>query len=227
MTISTSQVYVIGHVNPDTDSIAAALGYAWLLKERDGIPTVPARAGAINPQTTWVLKHLDVDPPILLTDASPRFESVMRRMDTTTPEQPLREAWRIANRTGGIAPIVNTDRSPFGLVTGRSLFGFLSQQVGPNPKGNELSVSDILDRPSSEAADQNVAQFHASSRIRDMLNKVLRAEGDEFWVLDEDGKYAGICRQKDLLEPPRLRIVLVDHNEAQQSVASLDEAELI
>jgi manganese-dependent inorganic pyrophosphatase len=223
----TTNVYVTGHVNPDTDSIAAALGYAWLLRERDGLNTIAARAGAVNPQTAWVLKYLQVDPPVLLTDASPKFESVMRRMDTTTPDEPLREAWLIANRTGGIAPVLNPDRSPFGLITGRSLFSFLSRQVGPNPQMNDLKVTDILDLPCSEAADRNVSQFQASTRIRDVINRVLRAEGDEFWVLDDDQKYAGICRQKDLLEPPRLRIVLVDHNEAQQSVASLDEAELI
>ncbi len=227
MSDSTSSVYVIGHVNPDTDSIAAALGYAWLLKQRDGLSTIAARAGAVNPQTGWVLKHLQVDPPVLLTDASPRFESVMRRIDTTTPEKPLREAWLIANRTGGIAPVLNPDRSPFGLITGRSLFSFLSRQVGPNPQVNNIKVTDILDLPCSEAADRNVSQFQAATRIRDVINRVLRAEGDEFWVLDDDHKYAGICRQKDLLEPPRLKIVLVDHNEAQQSVASLDEAELI
>ena len=227
MSDPTTNVYVTGHVNPDTDSIAAALGYAWLLKERDGLNTIAARAGAVNPQTAWVLKYLQVDPPVLLTDASPRFESVMRRMDTTTPDKPLREAWLIANRTGGIAPVLNPDRSPYGLITGRSLFGFLSRQVGPNPQMNDLKVTDILDLPCSEAADRNVSQFQASTRIRDVINRVLRTEGDEFWVLDDDQKYAGICRQKDLLEPPRLRIVLVDHNEAQQSVASLDEAELI
>ena len=68
--------YVIGHVNPDTDSIAAALGYAWLLRERDGMDTVAARAGAINAQTAWVLKSSASEAPFLLTDASPRFESV-------------------------------------------------------------------------------------------------------------------------------------------------------
>ena len=45
----TSRIYVIGHVNPDTDSIAAAVGYAWLLRERDGTEAVAARAGATNP----------------------------------------------------------------------------------------------------------------------------------------------------------------------------------
>jgi inorganic pyrophosphatase/exopolyphosphatase len=62
----SDQIHVIGHVNPDTDSIAAAIGYAWLLRERDGTNTVAARAGALNPQTAWVLKTLSLEAPILL-----------------------------------------------------------------------------------------------------------------------------------------------------------------
>ena len=49
-----ADLYVIGHVNPDMDSIAAAMGYAWLLRERDGEETVAARAGAVNPQAERV-----------------------------------------------------------------------------------------------------------------------------------------------------------------------------
>src|SRR5512134_279631 len=98
-----SPIYVTGHVNPDTDSIAAALGYAWLLRERDGMDTIAARAGALNPQTSWILHLLNLDPPLLITDASPRFSSVMRRLDTTTPDHKLRDAWAIANRTWGVA----------------------------------------------------------------------------------------------------------------------------
>ena len=54
----TDQIYVIGHVNPDTDTVAAAMGYAWLLRERDGADTIAARAGAVNPQTSWALKSV-------------------------------------------------------------------------------------------------------------------------------------------------------------------------
>ncbi|MDZ4159688.1 MAG: DHH family phosphoesterase, partial [Anaerolineaceae bacterium] len=90
---TTTSIYVVGHVNPDTDSIASAIGYAWLLHEREGMDTIAARAGAINQQTGWVLKYLDLEPPVLLTDASPRFQSVTRRLDTTTPEKPLHDAW--------------------------------------------------------------------------------------------------------------------------------------
>ena len=222
-----SRTYVIGHANPDTDSIAAAMGYAWLLCERDAEDAVAARAGALNPQSVWVLKRLEMDPPLLLNDASPRFESVTRRLDVTTPEQPLREAWTIASRTWGVAPVVNEDGTPFGLVTGSSLFAFLSQMVGPHPEGQKRTIAEILDFHCREACNTNIPRFHAGSRIRDALSRVLREEGDDFWVIDDQGLYSGVCRQRDVLNPPRLRLILVDHNEPRQALAALDEAELI
>ena len=220
-------IYVIGHVNPDTDSIAAAMGYAWLLHERDGADTVAARAGAINPQTAWVLKNLGMDPPLLLTDASPRFESVMRRLGTVTPDAPLADAWPILSRTGGIAPVVNPDGTPYGLLTGRSLLAYLSQQIGPRPHWQEMRVGEILNTAVHQATDMDVQRFSASTRISDVISRVLKHEGEEFFVLDESGHYAGICRQRDLLNPPRLRVVLVDHNETHQALGSVEEAELL
>jgi manganese-dependent inorganic pyrophosphatase len=222
-----SRVYVIGHVNPDTDSIASAIGYAWLLRERDGVDAVAARAGAVNPQTAWALKRLGLDGPYLLTDASPRFESVTRRLDTSTPEHPLREAWAIASRTGGVAPIINSDGTPYGLLTGQSLFGFISKLVGAHARRQEIRLSEILDQPCNQAADTEVPRYQVGSRIRDSLSRILREEGDIFWVIDERGLYRGICHQRDLLNPPRLKVVLVDHNEAHQAIGAIEEAELL
>lgn len=39
----SDRIYVIGHVNPDTDTVAAAMGYAWLFSERDGSNTIASR----------------------------------------------------------------------------------------------------------------------------------------------------------------------------------------
>ena len=97
-----SQTFVIGHVNPDTDSIASAMGYAWFLHELNGDEVQAARAGPVNPQTSWVLKRIGLEPPILINDASPKFESVSVRLDTTSPNEPLRAAWAIASRTWGL-----------------------------------------------------------------------------------------------------------------------------
>ena len=221
------RIYVIGHVNPDTDTVAAAMGYAWLLRERDGVDTLAARAGAVNPQTAWALKKTGLDAPLLLNDASPRFEAVTRRLDTAKLDSPLREAWAIASRTWGVAPVVDEDGTPRGLVTGTSLFGLVSQLVGLHPQRQELRLAEILDIPCREACKSDVPKFAANSRIRDSLNKILREEGDDFFVVDEKGLYVGICRQRDLLNPPRLKVILVDHNEPRQAIANLEEAELL
>lgn len=221
------QIYVIGHVNPDTDSIASAMGYAWLLQDQLRKNVIPARAGHLNPQTSWTLKRLGLEPPVFLPDASPRFEAIAHRLNTTTPERPLREAWAIANRTGGVAPIIKSDGTPYGLVTVLSLFGFLSRSVGSHPRREETRIAELLDRPCQEACDTDVPQFQAGSRIRDALPRILREERSEFMVIDEHGSYVGICRQRDALHPPRLRLILVDHNESRQALPALDEADLI
>lgn len=222
-----SQVYVIGHVNPDTDSIASAMGYAWLLRERDDTDAIAARAGVTNPQTTWVLKQLGLEAPYLLTDASPIFESVTRRLDTVNPESPLRDAWAITNRTGGIAPVVEEDGTPVGLIDGSSLFDLFGKLVGPHPRRQEMKISEILDIPCKDATDTAVPRFQVKTRIRDVIQQILREEHSDFIIVDENGTYIGVSRQRDVLNPPRLRLILVDHNEPSQSVGSLDEAELI
>ena len=82
-----SRIYVIGHVNPDTNSIAAAMGYAWLLRERDGRMRCGARRRN-QPSNRLGVKTLGLDAPLLLTDASPRFDSVTRRLDTRLRRPP-------------------------------------------------------------------------------------------------------------------------------------------
>jgi len=221
------RVYVIGHVNPDTDSIAAAMGYAWLLRERDGIDTVAARAGATNPQTNWTLKRLALEAPFLLPDASPRFEAVCRRYDSITPDSLLRDAWMIANRTGGIVPVVAEDGKPVGLITGFSLFEYLSKLIGPHPERQGMPITDLLMQNCLEACDKNVPCFLATVRIRDVLHRILREEYNEFLIVDENGHYQGVTRQRDVLNPPRIKVILVDHNEPAQALGSLEEAELI
>jgi len=220
-----NRIYVIGHINPDTDSIAAAMGYAWLLRERDGVDTVAARAGALNPQSAWVLKQLKLESPVLLTDASPRFESVMQRFDSIRPNAQLGAAWTLATRTGGVAPVVDEDGKPYGLINGYSLFKYFTEVLGPRP--GDTTVREMMSAPCQDAADTNVTKFAANAHIRDSLNRILRDEHADYWVVDESGLYLGIVHQRELLNPPRLKIILVDHNEPRQAIAALEEAELL
>jgi manganese-dependent inorganic pyrophosphatase len=122
---------------------------------------------------------------------------------------------------------VDEDGTPCGLVTGTSLFRLVNKLIGPNPKRQDVSLADILDVPCSETCDSSVPKFQSNSRIRDSLGRILREESDDFFVVDERGLYLGICRQRDVLNPPRLKVILVDHNEPRQAIAHLEEAELL
>ena len=62
-------VYIVGHKNPDTDSICSAIAYAYLKNKCDGTREyVPARAGQINQETQYVLNAFHADPPVYLHD---------------------------------------------------------------------------------------------------------------------------------------------------------------
>ncbi len=220
-------VYIIGHLNPDTDAIASAMGYAWLLGERDGRNAIAARAGAVNPQTAWVLKTVGLEPPPYLADASPRFERIARTLPPILPERPLREAWAVAAAGRSGAPIVDAEGRPLGLVTGDSVFKFFSRQLEERVDLDNVSVARVLSVPCREAMDADVPRFPVTMRVRDGRGRVLRDERDDFLVTEEDGTYFGLCRTLDVLNPPRMQVILVDHNEAGQAIGALDEADLI
>lgn len=63
-------IYVIGHKNPDTDSICSAIGYAALKRMITGQDYAPARAGDLNPETQFVLDRFGVNPPGFLGHAN-------------------------------------------------------------------------------------------------------------------------------------------------------------
>ena len=80
-------VLVIGHRNPDTDSVCSAIAYAYL-KQQLGLNAVPARAGKINPETQFVLEHFGIPVPKLVDDLYPASESNLRRRPPVLPAAP-------------------------------------------------------------------------------------------------------------------------------------------
>jgi manganese-dependent inorganic pyrophosphatase len=119
-----STVYVTGHRNPDTDSIASAIGYAELKGRVD--PTndyVPARLGPCNPQTTWLLERSGAPEPQLLPHIMVRVCDVMKTdFPVAGQDQPIREAGLdMAQARLELVPIADDDGTLVGVVTERSL----------------------------------------------------------------------------------------------------------
>ena len=74
-----SEIFVIGHRNPDTDAICSAIGYAEF-KRRTGMPeAVAARCGDTNDRIDFVLETFGVPPPLFVADVSPKVSDVMQR----------------------------------------------------------------------------------------------------------------------------------------------------
>ena len=74
----SSKILVVGHRNPDNDSIAAAVGYAHLknaLAARDGeadaVEYVPARLGPLPVESAWILEQNDIAEPVLIEHVNP------------------------------------------------------------------------------------------------------------------------------------------------------------
>ncbi|GAB4300329.1 MAG: putative manganese-dependent inorganic diphosphatase [Desulfuromonadia bacterium] len=112
-------VYVIGHRNPDTDSIASAISYADF-KRQTGFRNVhAAMAGMPNPQTKYILERLGVPQPIYLADVHPRVSDLVRRSPiVASASLPIREALQLFHANNiRVVPVVDGDNRPVGLVS--------------------------------------------------------------------------------------------------------------
>ena len=76
-------------------------------------------------------------------------------------------------------------------------------------------------------ATSGMVCFHLNDRVDDVKEMVLKYRHPSYPILDENEKVVGILTRYHLLRPRRKRIVLVDHNEASQSVRGLDQAEIL
>jgi manganese-dependent inorganic pyrophosphatase len=119
-----ARIYVTGHRNPDTDSIASAVGYAELKGRLDPRNEyVPVRLGDLNQQTRWVLDHSGAREPRLLPHILLRARDVMRkRFPHARHSEPVREVGLIMARDDvDIVPVVDDDERLAGAMTERVL----------------------------------------------------------------------------------------------------------
>ena len=76
-------------------------------------------------------------------------------------------------------------------------------------------------------AGQTLVSFHLEDRVDDVRETMLKHRYSSYPILDENEKVVGVLSRYHLLRPRRKRVVLVDHNEAAQSVPGLEEAEIL
>jgi manganese-dependent inorganic pyrophosphatase len=218
-------ILVIGHRNPDTDAIASAVGYAWVLNQ-NGVELryIAGRAGKVNAQTTFALERFGIEAPPLVTDIWARVGDLAESLPSLRKGQTLLDACKTIAHTRRPAPLLGDNQKPIGLLTGSGLFANLAEALS---SASVLALAREFDRPAETAIDPGSTVLNADDHVQDIIGQLLRTEQDDFVVVDEAGRYTGLCRKSALLAPPRRKVVMVDHNEPAQSVPGLEEAEIV
>ena len=113
-------VCVMGHKNPDTDSICAAISYAYLKNSKErGFHYVPVRAGQISAETQYVLEHFQVEPPVFLDNIGTRVKDMaIRQVPGVRSNISLKNAWNLMMTQNVFTlPITNEENQLKGLIT--------------------------------------------------------------------------------------------------------------
>ena len=113
------KVVVIGHRNPDTDSICSAIAYAELKNKTSDLVCEARRAGKMNQETEFVLKKFGVTPPRMCTDVNPKIRDVDYRQVAGIPgSTSLRKAWEIMrDQKIDTLPVTSEDNELQGVIT--------------------------------------------------------------------------------------------------------------
>ncbi len=111
-------IYVLGHKNPDTDSICSAVAYAEL-KCRLGYDAVAGRLGELNKETEFVLGYFGVEAPELVESVKKQVSDLdMDIVQGLSQNIPIKRAWSIMKKTGLKAlPVVGEKDKLIGIVT--------------------------------------------------------------------------------------------------------------
>lgn len=322
---------VIGHRNPDTDSICSAVCYANLKRAVTGEEYIPARAGHVNGETRFVLDYFGMEEPALVEDVRTQVRDIeIRKTKGVADNISLKRAWNIMQENNVVTiPAVREDGTLEGLITVGDITktymniydssilskantqysniietleadlvigtadAYFSQGkvliAAANPDlmefyiephdlvilGNRYEsqlcaiemgadciivcegagVSMTIKKIAQERGCTIIATTYDTYTAARLINQsmpisyfmtrehLITFESDDyideirdvmankrhrdFPILDKDGRYLGMISRRNLLGARGKRVVLVDHNEKNQAVAGIENAEIM
>lgn len=324
------KVYVVGHKNPDTDSICSAIAYAALKTKITDIPHEPRRAGQLNEETQYVLERFGVKAPRLLSDLREQIKDVeLKEVDGLKSSVSIRTAWEKMQESNIHTLPVTRGGKLEGLITigdiaktymevydstilskARTQYRNIARAVdGEVLTGNEHSyllkgkvviaassrilMSDFINKddlvimgdrkdaqqcavdvdascmvvcqnaPVSDKIIQqaqekeiviirtphdtftaaqhinqsipvkyfmtksNLVTFKLKDYVDDVKEVMARKRYRDFPIVDNKGKFLGLISRRRLLNVRKKQVILVDHNEKNQAVVGVEEAEVL
>ena len=116
-------VYIIGHKNPDTDSICSAIVYSDIKNRTAHKTYVPKRAGQINQETEFVLNRFGIEPPGYIADVGTQVKDMEIHKTVPADSQiTIKKAWELMKVCGAVTlPITDRENRLEGLIAVRDL----------------------------------------------------------------------------------------------------------
>jgi manganese-dependent inorganic pyrophosphatase len=135
------QIYIIGHRQPDTDSICSVVGYAELLNRSEPGHYIPARCGELNAETEFVFSRFNAEPPIYIENVEPTVSDLPFTYPMSAKNDvPTIEIVGLMDEHGvRNMPIVDGEGTLLGLVSEHGLARTYVQRMSIEP----LSISPI------------------------------------------------------------------------------------
>lgn len=330
MSEKSEKIYVIGHKNPDTDSICSAITYAYLKRKITGKEYVARRAGHLNGETRYVLQRFHVETPTLLSNVKLQVKDMdIHKIKGVSPNVSIKETWELMKSenvktipvlkdeelvgvisTGDIAKsymdeygnsVLADARTQYKniiktlngtLITGNEHAYFVKGKVAvgassPDMMAEFIEKDDLvilgnriesqrcaIDMDAScivicqnahvepelvkKAEEQSIViictpydtftatrlinqsipvkrymskgplvTFCMNDYVEDIKEVMAKQKFRDFPILDKNGNFQGFISRRRFLGSSKKKVILVDHNEKNQAVDGIEEAEVV
>ena len=159
---------VIGHKNPDTDSICSAICYANLKQITTGKDYIPCRAGQLNPESKYVLDIFGVKEPQIIQSLKPRLSDVQyREVKGIDPDTSLKRAWEYM-RENNIRTVPVLDQANYvqGILTMGDIARFNMEDIDANAVASaKTSYKNIVDVLNGELVVGDINDYYTKGRV--------------------------------------------------------------
>lgn len=226
-------IYVVGHKNPDIDSVAAAISYKVYKQATDEGIYVAAAAGELNDDIISLLHELQFEPPLVLENVYTTAEDLLEDRDIiyATADMSIMELANIMRRYDiKTMPVLDEDRKFLGLLTIGDLAMIFMDHLGG---GRDIEESPRVLREifNYKVADimktRELVLFEKDELVSEVKKMMLSTRYRNYPVVDENNRYLGMISRHNLLAMKRKKLILVDHNERKQAVNGIEEAEVL
>lgn len=182
--MSNRRIFVIGHRNPDTDSVVSAIAYAYL-KRQQGLDCLPARAGRLTPQTEYVLKRFGVPFPAFVPDLQPKVRHFLEGEAVTLPETAsLWQALGLMDSKGlSVLPVTDGDGRYRSMLNHLSFARNMTRKINPKRKAVVPTSVDLLVNTLNA---QPIVTFNAAEVVKSRILVAASSPGTFAGNLDRE-----------------------------------------